>query len=62
MTEIEKNEIQMANDLFTQAHEMINRHLQKGGPWDHVLFNRMVIQLQVAWPAAYSAITSGDKP
>lgn len=57
MTEIERGEVEKANDLFKRAQAMIKNHLGGNGQWDAQLFNHMVIQLQEAWPIAYAALT-----
>jgi len=56
MTDIEKSEIEKANDLFKQHERMMRDHFSGNGPWNTSLHNQMVIQLQVAWPIAYREV------
>lgn len=60
MTAIELAEVERANDLYRQHQEMLSKHLDRKGPWDDVLHNQMLIQMQVAWPIIYRSL-KGDQ-
>jgi hypothetical protein len=62
MSTNEMEEMRIADDLYRQHETMLTLHMAGQATFDHELHNRMIIQLQIAWPFAYRSALASQKP